>query len=171
MFILICVVVGFLAMAYLGFRDRDVMGSFFWLLSGVFGALLGFLLGLMVSMIVLAASPTHLETLDTTNIVNIRDDSEISGSFFLIAGSVDEEAVFKYYTEKNGNYRLVTRDADRVTIRQDGSQPRVITRAEVSDWTFFTLPGDDPDKGGVWDVRYIIHIPEGSIKQDFVLGE
>lgn len=145
------------------FGTRD-LGWGFGIFAGVMGGVFGFLISLMISIPLEAIGGSHWEAVDTQNIVNITDDSNIHGAFFLFAGYVNEDPVFKFYTEDNGNYRLEWEYADYVTIRQDSSQPRIITYTKVADWEWAGVMGFN-------DYTYTIHVPEGSIKQQFVLGD
>lgn len=141
-------------------------------IGALFGALSAVLTMIIFMIPVSLMTPHHRETVSTHNIVNIKDDSSTSGSFFLFAGSIDDEAVFRFYEDNNGRYKLVTVEAYYVTIVEDDSQPRVISRANFSDWQWLYWPFSEKevDSNGR-HMRFTIHVPKGSIKQEFHLGE
>jgi hypothetical protein len=173
MFILagLAALIAFLCFAISAYRDFGTFGSA--LGFGCLFAVVFFFVAMLVLIIPLMLfTPTHREVVSNHKIVNIQDDSSLHGSFFLFAGSIDDEAVFRYYEEVNGHYKLQTVEAWQATIVEDNTQPRVVARADFQDWDWLFWPTNahDFDSDGR-HMRYTIHVPKGSIKQEFKLGE
>lgn len=164
-------VITFFVTIFMLVRDEGWYSGWF-LIGGFMGLLAGVITFMVCMVTVIIAMPQDREVVSKSNIVNIRDDSAVSGQFFLFAGSIDDEAVFRYYQENNGHYQLKTVEAWQTTIIEDDSQPRVVTTAEFSryDWAFWPQSAHEFDPDGR-HARYVIHIPKGSIKQQFTLGE
>lgn len=97
-------------------------------------------------------------------IVSLKDNSSMTGNFFLGSGNIDGTMNYVFYTEKNGTYKLNILDYKEASIRYD-SIPRVEeyrTQMKVNGVVnYFAI--DD------YSSTYIIYIPEGSIKQNFTL--
>jgi len=89
-------------------------------------------------------------------LVAINNSTQTSGHFFLGCGTIDEEAVFYFYTrDKDGAIKLRDRVAQFCTVYEDvpeGETPYVIL--------YETLTSGPAAK---------FHVPKGSVVQNFTL--
>lgn len=164
MLILLLVFAAAVVIGISAYRDDSVGGWPFGLgmfaMSCVIGVFVAFLLSLVVSMI-------PVGTYDTTerhNLAVLQDGTKTSGSFFLLAGHIDNDAVFRYYVEtRPGVYKFDWQYADWAEVAQDTKTPYVeVVKHHQTKW--LNLFGDTMD-----DDNYIFHVPPGSIKTDYTL--
>lgn len=155
---------------------ENAIGTFIFLI--VIGAVIGFLTSYFVS----------LETLKETKvtfpvkIVSLRDGSQvegkIGGNLFLMRGYIGEKEYFTYYQDNgNGSYSLGKRPAGQSTIWTDVTPETA--RIDVTDihrectydslWMYPFVCALDSQTPPVEFHWADFHVPEGSIKQDFVL--
>lgn len=151
-----------LVTAYFTMRDMGWPGILFGL---VIGGMVGIMGAMLANGIATPFVDTHYEKHSVQDLQNISSDSEISGGFFLFAGYVDEDAVFRYYAkDSNGVSRLGTVYAWEAEIVEGPGQPRVEVLDEVSDNRLLSIIEEDDE------AKVVFYIPEGSIKQSYTLG-
>lgn len=122
-----------------------------------------FALTVVLALIIGVFVPKHFEY---TNIelYNLKDGSNIEGSFFLGSGRIDEKLVYTFYENVNGGAKLNNADADKAIVYQGNIDKPYAKRQTscVSHWSWLT--------SCVSDKRITeFHVPENSIKQNFVL--
>lgn len=62
-----------------------------------------------------------------TNIYSLQGKSELSGSMFILGGSIDSEPKYYYYIKENEGYVLKSvRAEDCVIMESDQEQPKII---------------------------------------------
>jgi len=127
--------------------------------GGIIGTLCGFLIALMLPMDI-----AHRKL--SIEIVNLQDNSSISGNFFLGCGQINGEMKYVFYTKSNGLYKMEQIDYDVVQIRYSNGKPKV----NITDWyitdSFINNFALDSYLG---TNTYIIDVPEGSITNNFKL--
>lgn len=104
---------------------------------------------------------------ETTKLVSLRNNDGISGHFFLGSGSIETKQYYFFYKEaERGGYRPGKIEvADNVIVyeeKQQNGQLKVYTyqfSKPAYYWFAFKIPS----------YRYEFVIPEGSLKQNFVL--
>lgn len=97
-------------------------------------------------------------------IYSIEDNSNISGSFVLGSGSVNEKPVYTFYYKTKHGYKIGTVSADISYIKEIKGikTPEIIDECDVPiDGSFW--------KGFKFNDRYIIMVPEGTIIKRFNL--
>lgn len=161
-YLIIGVVIGII----LVIADSIDYGFEFWTLLRV---LIGFLIGLVVwisvGTIIGLFLPTEYQLYETQNLSALKDNSSISGSFFLGSGTVDEHTVYKYVTDTDKGKLICELSAENsdIYINECDEQSRVEIYSEgfVSDWyAWFAFTG--------WSNNEVIfYIPEGSLTTEF----
>jgi hypothetical protein len=114
--------------------------------------LFGWMILCFAVLVVLTVTPP--EEYDYS-ILSLNDGSQISGSFILGSGSINQFPVFvTYQTLKNGGYRLITIRADQAEIREDATQGDCYVHEKL--WV----------ASGTYSV---IHVPKGTIIRQYNL--
>lgn len=126
-------------------------------------ALIGTIIGAFVSM----ALPTKTKSVEKTYIIeSMNDGTGIDGRFFIGSGVVKDKVKFTFYYHDLGAFKLGFIDADKAHVMYTKGEPFIkkVYKKEVDGyfWNNFSLLFDD-------DAYYYICVPEGSIKQNFVL--
>ncbi len=92
--------------------------------------------------------------------------TNVSGSFFLGSGTVDEEAVFYYYRSDNGVLSLKYRYADKTTIVEDeNDNPYMLCKGEEYVGMY---KSDNPPTFDIY-AECSFHVPEGSVVKSYML--
>ena len=97
-------------------------------------------------------------------IYSIEDNSNVSGSFVLGSGSVNEKPVYTFYYKAKHGYKIGTVSADISYIKEIKGlkTPEIIDEKDIPiDGSFW--------KGFKFNDRYIIMVPEGTIIKRFNL--
>ena len=108
---------------------------------------------ILILLVVLALSGCiERETTKTFLIVSMKTDKDISGSFILGFGNINEtEYLLTFYKTWNGGYKRMRMKMRWVTIYEDEDEkPYVIKREDG--WT---------------NIRYAVHVPKGTIIKTF----
>ncbi len=165
---LICVVVQW---KEYGFEDAAVTFIGGLAVSAIGVAFFFFFIGVIVGEFKDTA-PVYVKTADQ-EMISVRDDIGINGSFFLGIGSIDTDAYYVYYVRTGENSFVQQRiEANNVTIIEDappGTGRALWYRDKgpiLHDW-YFDLGHDSEydDK----DFYIELHVPEGTIIRNFVL--
>lgn len=128
------VVVSFLS-AWMEYDDSDEVATAFG--AGVVGLMLGGLIGFLVSLLLMI--PAGEPRVSQQDIVALKDNSNIHGSFFLGTGSIDEEMYYYYMADNgNGGYTMEKVEADDCTIYEDSPDAPYLTittrHARLAPW-------------------------------------
>lgn len=161
--IIIFAVIGFV-IGFIIMYPRDYVEDY--LISFLNGLLFGVLSGFIGALIALSL-PAKTEVVKTTyNLASLKDDSRISGAFFLGSGRIEGKMVYTFYYKKDDYYKLSQIDVNLASIKYTNDNPRIerYTTEKVKGAFInnFALDIDEP-------ISYVIYIPEGSIKQDYIL--
>ncbi len=150
---------------YIGFEEPA---------EAIFGAFVGAILAFMVVLIIGSAGRNTEPVATRTNLVNLADGSEVSGSFFLGSGSIDQSPTYSWY-EESGDNTFIRRDvpAGRAKIHYTLDRPHYVKTSDVptgdcaflQTWTF-NMQGCDVYED---EDRYDFYIPKGSIKPAYEL--
>ncbi len=132
---------------------------------GAFGAILGFLLGLIIT------TPIPMETHIEQSIVRIEtlsDNSATRGRFFLGSGNVDGNMVYVFYVkEGNDIFSMVQISHEKAKIKYTTSKPIVnIYKITETKGALINYMAIDWDLG---DQTYLIEVPKGSIQNNYNL--
>jgi hypothetical protein len=140
-------------------------------IGGVFNTFLSILIGVFVGVMLLLCSSiicaplveTEHVKVKTTEIVALKDNNELSGSFFLGSGCVDENTRYYYMENTERGKRMRDISAENAYLNESNSEtPRIETyQSEWKNkaWNLIAFPSE----GGY----YKIYIPENSIITDF----
>jgi hypothetical protein len=120
---------------------------------------------LLIQLVLSGIVGSHFVHNYDSDLLNIRDGSGISGSFFLGSGVVDSKPVFQFYKKNaDGTASLIQEDADNCVVIQGDVDPHVEYMREVSNNNFWVAD---------WltdDYRVKIYVPTGSIVTNYKLG-
>ena len=164
-FIILLMIVGGIS-GFKTFVEEEGIEGFFsflaFLFYGFVGAVLGFLLGLLIAW----ALPAKLETkVYTQNLECLQDNNSVNGGFFLGTGSVEGKMKYVYYyKDADSLYHMKQIDYANASIKYSDETPKIETYKEEATKDFINY--------FAWDYtedKYIIYIPKGSIKQNFNL--
>lgn len=127
----------------------------------IIGFFVGFFIGIMIP------SNTEITLKKTYYLVNMQDNSNVEGSFFLGSGTVDEELKYTFYYKSGESYKLKQIPADLAKIKylKGDNKPRIEVRGKEKTDDFinhFSINTID-------DNNYTIFVPEGSIKNNYKL--
>lgn len=127
-----------------------------------------------VGLITTEEQPNEHVVIKSTEIVQLRDGTNVSGNFFLGIGAVESGLTYIYYVEEDGGYKIKSVDADETTIYYitDGSKPRIETNEVGRYWKSYWQSewewGNDFFSSS--DRFTTIYVPEGSIRQYYLDG-
>lgn len=152
----------FLIITPIFFVVCDVMGEDSNGANWFFGFFAGFMLGIFVPI----ALPTEsIPVTKTYNIECLQDNSNVSGSFFIGCGSVNNEMKYSYYYDcGDSTYVLEQIDVDDVKIKYTNEKPHIdkIKYKQTDNWiNLFSFELRNP--------TYIIYVPKGSIMNNYNL--
>ena len=131
-----------------------------------FGILYGLFLGLIFGLITSFFLPNDTKPVVTTyQIECLQDNSNVSGSFFIGCGSVNNRMKYTYYYDcGDSTYVLEQIDVDDVKIKYTNEKPYVdkIKYKQTDNWiNLFSFELRNP--------TYIIYVPKGSIMNNYNL--
>lgn len=136
--------------------EGAVFGAIFGLLAIVIGGWLGNLIGY-------SFANGSYDEVEKHTLLALNDTSVSSGSFFLGSGTSGEEPAFFYYQQGDRGATLEHVDADKAVIVEENiDEPYLSVLEPGTDNMFWYV-------GGVGDLLYEFHIPEGSIDNSFRL--
>ena len=163
--IIICAVI-FSAMIVTLFLSKRWIEDFIDFLLVTIGAILAFLGGALVGLLIGLCLPKYyVYEKATFELESIQDNSSISGSFFLGSGRVNGTMSYAFYYKNSDNeYKLQTVDANNSAIIYTDSIPifeQYTLRMVNNNWSIL----------GMYDgqKKYKFKIPQGSIKNNFNL--
>lgn len=124
------------------------------LLGGLIGVIPSFIIGGMISIMILGTSP--MECKYTQELMAMKDNTSISGSFFLGTGRADSEMCYIYLVETDKGMHTKT-------LKQNGSYEVYIKCTDGTPYLeywdaeedFWRLPDESP--------YYVFYLPEGSV--------
>lgn len=128
--------------------------------------LTSFLISLIVyfgaSVITTCCVEIEYDVVSDTKIIALKDNQNISGSFYIMGGYIDEDLYYYYATETEFGYKTEKIKADNVYIKYTDGEAHI----EKYDAKFAN------DGSYLWgacisDNRYIIYCPEGTITNEF----
>ncbi len=132
----------------------------------IMGAVLGMLaagLFIVLSASVLNAVLHQNETTVDKPLAAIQDRSSTHGSFFLGSGTIDSKPQYTFYEEENGAKVLRSINADGVRV-YEGAKHAFIREVTGCSWEYDWLVPC------VANLRVVeIHVPNGTVKQNYVL--
>jgi len=142
-------------------KDMNSIG-----LSIALGILISMIIVLLLSIIPITVA-NSLETVkaDETSskeIYALKDDGNLSGSFFLGCGQINNDMYYVYLVSDNDGYKIEQIYCDDVTIVETNKQPRIIEYKKKYKNESIKLWIPEPLTS-----KIVIEIPKGSIKYDF----
>jgi len=162
--ILICGIIGLIIAIVLNFDGFDYIEDIIlYFIIGMFGALLGGLIGLLIAF----ALPAKTEIVKTTyNLEALQDNNSVKGSFFLGSGQIEGKMKYVFYYENDGYYKLEQADYNEVKVKYSDEKPKAerFNRKNVKD-AFINNFAIDCNSYQ----EYIIYVPKGTIKQNYSL--
>lgn len=125
----------------------------------------GFLTGTILGFIIAIIMPAEIEkeVITEYNIEALQDNRTDEGSFFLGCGNIDGVMKFVFYYEENGFFKYKELNCNSVSIKYSNDKPKfqiiadVKKKNEVINNFSIIFP----------NLKYIIQVPKGSIKNDF----
>jgi hypothetical protein len=132
----------------------------------IVGAIIGFIVGIFASAVIPADGEIYLKK--TTQLECVKDNSGISGDFFLGCGSIKGTMVYTFYEKLDSiEFRLRAIDCSDAKIVYSNESSKLeeyaMKRADTKHnrYTFAdpTIPSNE---------RYKIYVPKGSIKQNYI---
>lgn len=166
----ICIFIGGYVAYRMG-RKADPLMKFFAIL---FGICAGFLVGTIAVAIFLATVPNtvHKYEFEKVELVTLVDSSELQGSFFLASGSLGAEQHYKfYYKTSDGGKKFGKVNAESVTVYEEDRKNAYMAKSgeenRYSQRVYLWLIPKFLSGGNSW--KYTIHIPKGTIKEEYNL--
>jgi hypothetical protein len=106
----------------------------------------------------------YIDEIEDTDIYALQDNITTEGSFFLGSGHIDDELKYFYVKETDIGYTVCNVDADQSYIRYTDDRCHIEKQTcaftnEFVNWIAFPFN----------DTRYIFHIPDGSIMNNYVV--
>lgn len=164
--ILICMIIG------LGIGIKNIISEFgsytFDLFLNIFLTIIMGMGGAFIGIIIAIALPTkHVTVEKVYELECLKDNSSISGDFFLGMGSVDSTMKYTFYYKTEDGFKLKQLDVDSTIIKYSENTPRAICSYEkevnVED-AFINYFAIDFSFG-----KWVIEIPKGSITNSYKL--
>lgn len=128
--------------------------------------LTSFLISLIVllcaSLIISCTAEIEYDKVSDTKIVALKDNQNVSGSFYIMGGYVDEDLYYYYATETEFGYKTEKISANNAYIKYTDGE----THIERYDGKFAN------EITNLWAVpmcnnRYVIYCPEGTVTNEF----
>lgn len=138
---------------------EKISTSFLVLITSFLGAILALLLS---TLIIGSCAEVDYNKVSDTKIIALKDNQNVSGSFYIMGGYVDEDLYYYYATETDFGYKTEKIEADNAYIKYtDGETHIERYEAEfVNDYVYlFAVPN--------YSDRYIIYCPEGTVTNEF----
>lgn len=129
------------------------------LTASMLGSIVAFLLA---CFIIGSCAKVDYNKVSDTKIIALKDNQNVSGSFYIMGGYVDEDLYYYYATETEFGYKTEKIEADNAYIKYtDGETHIEEYEAEfVNDYVYwFAVPSVSN--------RYIIYCPEGTVTNEF----
>lgn len=158
--IIICVIIGIIGVL----TTIDDFDIFDFMLFGLF---IGGLIGVLCGFVIALALPAKLELVKTSyNLEALQDNNSVSGKFFLGSGNIESKMKYVFYYNDDDYFRLKQVDYSLVKIKYSDEKPKAecFTYEPVKDVLINYFALDYP-----LDAEYIIHVPKGTIKQNYSL--
>lgn len=155
--LVILIVLGFFTFggALIGFICfRDLSNTAFYSFMGIaIGLIPSWIIGTLISTLIFGTAPQQLTY--TYDLIAMRDDTSIHGSFFLGTGRIDSEMCYVYLidTEKGMTTKTLKQKDNEVYIKYTDGQPYMEYYGSNHD--LWRIPEGDS--------YYIFYLPEGSI--------
>lgn len=122
------------------------------------GVIIGFIIALSMKQ-------EWVEKDKVVKLESLKDNSTMSGSFFLGSGYLQGRMQYTYYVKENDGFKLEQIDAASATIKYTEDEPRIVTTWFRSknfwEWGFDLFPPSPKTR--------VIYVPEGSIKNVYTL--
>ena len=152
--------------------DKPFDYNGFWGSLGVSGlmALIGLIAGMLLSLVLGATfagfgAETRVLSQETKALYALADGNEISGSFFLGSGSIDDNMKYVYIVETEGKgYKMETVNINSAYVQYSDEEPTVTITSYVFDSEILNFLGVCPAP-----TEYIFRVPEGSITNSYVI--
>lgn len=133
-----------------------------WVFAVFVGLVIGGVFILIAAMPLSYALPKTIRY-EEKEILNIKDNLQTSGAFFLGSVVIDGIAKYSYYTKENGGFKLNYVDADDVLIKYG---EKAYAKSESGcDGSFQWIAVCAYDSTTPVEIQ----VPDGTIKQNFVL--
>tara|TARA_R110000744_G_scaffold378044_1_gene493705 strand:+ start:547 stop:1062 length:516 start_codon:yes stop_codon:yes gene_type:complete len=123
-----------------------------------------------IGLIIAIALPVKYEESSwDEEIVSLKDNTSISGNFFLGSGMINGTMRYVYYQKnQDETYKMWQTEYYRASIRYTNNTPKIVIidkRESKSLWNKFAL---DPLNNESYQ-NYIFEVPKGSIEKDYNL--
>lgn len=117
---------------------------------------------LLASAIISCGAEIEYDKVSDTKIVSLKDNQNVSGSFYIMGGYVDENLYYYYATETEFGYKTEKVSAANAYIKYTDGETRIeryegkFANENTNLWAF------------PWcEDRYIIYCPEGTVTNEF----
>lgn len=166
LFIIVGAIIGLIIGIWISIDDYCDFGEgFFNAVIGILmGALLGLLLTLFSSILADCCADKTWSTVEDTNIYALQDNLTTEGSFFLGSGHIDDELKYFYVKETDVGYTVCNVDADESFIRYTTDRCHIERQTCTFDNKFVAAIAFP-----FTSTRYIFHIPDGSILNNYAV--
>ena len=126
-------------------------------------------ISLFIGLIIALALPTEREKIITYhNLEALQDGNKISGNFFLGSGNINGNMCYVFYYEENGLFKMGQLRSNSVSINYVEGKPVLETIKEMEkEDAFINYFALDHDCS--FSTEYIMHVPKGTIKQNYNL--
>ena len=164
-FVIICLLVSFCFVAKCWMDSWNGIGDN--ILATIFIPLMGIgtgaILWISIGSIIGCFMPT-VDIKETKELYALQDGSEISGSFFLGSGRIDEEMHYVYIVKEDRGKQMQTLeiDANEIYLNDNVDTPTldIYSKDFKYEWMYwFAMPGTD--------CEYVFNIPSGSIDYEY----
>jgi hypothetical protein len=99
-----------------------------------------------------------------TKIIALKDNQNVSGSFYIMGGYVDEDLYYYYATETEFGYKTEKVKADNAYIKYTDGETHIekyVGEFANDSANFWGFP--------MCDNRYIIYCPDGTVTNEFIV--
>lgn len=151
---IIMIIVGIIVYSDCGDGTCAILGA---MLGALIGLIPSFLIGGIISIALLGLAP--MECKYTQDLIAMKDNTVISGSFFLGSGRIDSDMCYVYMidTDKGMTTKTIKQATNHVYIKHTDGQPYM----EYWDGV------DDPWRFADESAYYVFYLPEGSVVNTF----
>lgn len=130
-------------------------------------ATLGACVGCLIGIIIAFSIGNELtDCVSEVELVSLKDNSSVHGSFYLGSGVVNGTMVYTFYYKDGSGFKLKQLDYKRVQIKYTKGTPKVVTYTRCETNNPKNYWGVSLDIGSQ---SYVIEVPEGTIQNNFRL--
>lgn len=153
----------FIIHEYREWHDFELRTTIF---VGMFTALMTLLFVLILIGVIDLTADKEIIKISEYEIYSLKDASSIKGKKYLMSGYIDEKMVYRAFVNKEEGKAIKEFSSDKSIIYEDGGSKVEVYSSKFTSPFISKLLGSEIAED---EIKYNIHIPEGSITTEYEL--